>query len=59
MGKYHLFSLSFVCMLKGNITKQLWKYWGEYICRYLYFKQISSFMWGRATALHASKVEPR
>ena len=23
------------------------------------FMQISSFMWGSATALHASKVEPR
>ena len=51
-----LFSLNYVYMLQGNITKQLWECLGEHICRYLHLEQISSFKWGRATALHTSKV---
>ena len=57
MGECNLFLLSYVCMLKENITKPLWKYLGEYIYRCL--KEISSFMWGGATALHTREVELR
>ena len=39
--KCHLVSLNYVCMLKGNINKQLWKTW---LNSYLYLEQISSFM---------------
>ena len=39
--------------------KYLWKQLCVLIGMVVVFMQISSSMWGRATPLHASKVEPR
>ena len=52
-SKCHLYSLNYVFMLKGSITKKLSNSWFNTfvgIC----IKKIASFIWGHATALHAS-----
>ena len=55
MRKYRLFLVNNVYMLtvEGNVTKQLC----VHICMEYVFYTNSSFMWDRATALHASRAE--
>ena len=61
--KCQLFFVKHVCMLTNCRKKMKQNSCGNSYVFAFYdicvFLQISSFMWGRATALHASKVEPR